>query len=299
MRRHVPILLTLLTALVSCKKDDPNPQIVAEPTDSLSVADSFKTPESVLYDPTLDVYIVSNINGSPFDRDDNGFLSRVAPDGRVVELKWVDGASDSVRLNAPKGMAIRGDTLFVADIDTVRLFDRTTGSALGAWGVSGAAFLNDMTTGPDGTMYVTDTGLDAQFNAGNGGVYRFDAGGRASQVARVRGTGPNGIIADSSGVVVVMWSGDVGRFETASRRTSVLPRSAHPQLDGLVRLANGALIASVWHDSSLIRLNPGDTAWTKLAGSYESPADIGYDTRRNRVLIPLFQANRVEVRPLR
>lgn len=298
MRTNATALLTVLTLLtLSCKKEDAAPQAAA-PTDSLTVADSFRTPESVLYDPTMDVYIVSNINGSPVGRDDNGFLSRVAPDGRVVELKWVDGGSDSSTLHAPKGMAIRGDTLFVADIDTVRLFDRTTGTALGAWGVSGAAFLNDVAASPDGSVYVSDTGLDAQFTAGNGGIYRFDATGRSSLLVRMRGNGPNGIIADSSGVFVVSWNGDYAHV-TPRGDVHPLARSAHPQLDGLIRLPNGQFVASVWHDSSLIRLTQGDTAWTKIAGGLESPADIGYDTRRNRVLIPLFQANRVEIRPLR
>jgi len=298
MRKPLVAILAVL-AILSCKKaDDTAENTAPPPSDSLTVADSFRTPESVLYDPTMDVYIVSNINGSPFDHDDNGFLSRVAPDGRVVELKWVDGAGDSANLHAPKGMALRGDTLFVADIDSVRLFDRTTGTMLGAWGVSGASFLNDITVGPDGTVYVTDTALDQQFRAGNGGVYRFDANGRSSLFARVSGSGPNGILADTAGVIVVNWNGDVTHFD-ARGRAHPMAKSAHPQLDGVVRLPNGAMVASVWHDSSLVRLNPGDTAWTKIAGGFSSPADIGYDTRRNRVLIPLFQENRVEVRPLR
>jgi len=292
------LLIALLLAACKARDEQADAGTTPPPSDSLTVTDSFRTPESVLYDPTMDTYIVSNINGTPFDRDDNGFLSRVGTDGRVVDLKWVDGASDSVRLNAPKGMALKGDTLLVADIDTIRLFDRTTGSPLGAWGVAGATFLNDIAVGPDGSVYVTDTALDQQFNAGIGGVYRIDSGGRSTRVAQARGAGPNGILADSGGVTVVMWSGDVMRYDSHGRGTA-MAKSAHPQLDGLVRLANGALIASVWHDSSLIRLNPGDSAWTTVVRGIPSPADIGYDTRRGRVLIPVFTENRVEIRPLR
>ena len=35
----------------------------------------FQTPESVLHDTTADVYLVSNINGAPAEKDDNGFIS--------------------------------------------------------------------------------------------------------------------------------------------------------------------------------------------------------------------------------
>ena len=112
------------------------------------------TPESALHDPEADVYLVSNINGGPGDRDDNGFISRVSPDGQVLDLKWIDGADPGVTLHAPKGSAVYGDRFYVADIDVVRRFDRTSGAPLGAWAVPNAGFLNDVAVGADGTVYV-------------------------------------------------------------------------------------------------------------------------------------------------
>ncbi len=290
---HAAILTLALTLLGACARQEEQAE-APPPSDSLTVVDSFRTPESVLYDATMDVYLVSNINGSPFDKDDNGFISRVGADGRVVELRWLDGASDSVTLNAPKGMAIRGDTLYVADIDEVRRFDRTTGGPLGTLLTRRGAFLNDIGTGPDGNLSVTDTGLRPDFSAGPGGIFRFTARGRQWDAAT---GGPNGVVGDTGGsYVVVYWNGDVAGFSATGRP---LPRYAPGQLDGVVRLADGTLLASSWADSSIIRLAPGDTAWTRLYGSMPSPADIGLDTRRNRVLIPIFQGNRIEVRPAR
>ena len=82
------------------------------------VADvGLSTPESVLHDAGADVYLVSNINGSPLEKDGNGFISRLAPDGSVLALKWIDGEAQGITLNAPKGMAIQDGVLFVAAID--------------------------------------------------------------------------------------------------------------------------------------------------------------------------------------
>jgi hypothetical protein len=67
----------------------------------------------------------------------------------------------------------------------------------------------------------------------------------------------------------------------------------------VVLLPSGALLVSSWADSSVSRLNPGDTVWTKVVTGVPSPADIGYDMRRERLLIPVFQADRIEIRPLR
>ena len=59
--------------------------------------------------------------------DGNGFISMVAPDGRVLALKWIDGEATDITLNALKGMAIASGTLYVADITAVRMFDLRTG----------------------------------------------------------------------------------------------------------------------------------------------------------------------------
>jgi len=263
----------------------------------------FQTPESVLYDAAADVYIVSNIAGSPLEKDDNGFLSRIAPDGAVIAAKWVDGAAADVTLNAPKGMALRGDTLFVADIDVVRLFHRTSGAPLGTWAVPGATFLNDVAVGPDGTVYVTDSGLklgpQGFAPSGTDAVYRFDNTGKAVAVARDTSLGrPNGILADTAGLVVVTFgSGEVIRLDPSSGAKTALPKPPKGSLDGVVRAADGTLLVSSWDGQAIYRLAGG--SWTVAADSLEAPADIGYDRKRARLLVPLFTANRVVIQPVR
>jgi outer membrane protein assembly factor BamB len=255
----------------------------------------------VLYDPQADVYLVSNINGSPVEKDDNGFISRLSPEGTVVTLKWIDGAAADVTLNAPKGMGLKGDTLFVADIDAVRLFNRTTGAPLGSRPVPGATFLNDLTVGADGTVYFTDSGLKAGAQGfaptGTDAVYRFDATGRPAAVAKDTSLGrPNGVLADSAGLVVVTFgSGAVFRLDASGKRTD-LAKPPTGSLDGVVRLADGSLLVSSWDGKAVYRLAPGVGAtWTMAADSVESPADIGYDPKRQRLLIPLFTPSEVRI----
>ena len=128
----------------------PGAAMEGEGAAGVSVSEGLETPESVLWDEKADIYLVSNINGDPSAHDGNGFISRITPEGRMETLKWIDGATPGVRLNAPKGLAIVGDTLYVADIDTVRAFHRVTGQPLGARAVPGSTFLNDLAAGPDG-----------------------------------------------------------------------------------------------------------------------------------------------------
>ena len=58
-------------------------------------------------------------------------------------------------------------------------------------------------------------------------------------------------------------------------------------------IAGGRLLASSWTDSTVSAYETGQEV--KLITSVPSPADIGYDAKRNRVLIPIFTGNRVEI----
>lgn len=88
-RRALPLLL--LVASAACGGGDAPPaEPAAEPAgESMATIEvtGFMTPESVLHDSVADVYLVSNINGTPTDKDDNGFISRVTPAGAIEQLK--------------------------------------------------------------------------------------------------------------------------------------------------------------------------------------------------------------------
>lgn len=297
MIRGAWVTLGLLVA-AACG-DTPETEQIATP---IVVDAGFQTPESVLHDPAADVYLVSNINGGPLAKDDNGFISRLSPAGEMLALRWIDGATDRVTLNAPKGMALLGDTLFVADIDAVRLFHRESGEPLGERAVPGATFLNDLAVGPDGTLYVTDSGLRAGAegfeDSGTDALYRFVGGEPVPVVSGPALGRPNGIVVTPEGVTVVTFgSGAVYRVDPATGARTDLPIPEQGQLDGVVRLGDGALLISSWRAGALYRLGT-DGVYAVVVDSVPAPADIGYDATRGHVLVPLFTENRVVIRAL-
>jgi len=256
------------------------------------------TPESVLHDRTADVYLVSNINGAPVDKDDNGFISRLSPHGDVIELKWIDGAAEDVTLNAPKGMAIQGGVLYVADIDCIRMFDRATGAPTGEVCVDGATFLNDVTPAPGGDVLFTDSGLDAAFGpTGADAVYRLHEG-EVTPVATGADLGaPNGVVMAGDDIVVVTFmSGEILRFGPDGTR-AVIEGPSELQLDGVVSLPDGRLLAASWGTSCIYAVT-GDGSMECIIEGVEAPADIGYDATRSRVLIPLFNASELRIEPI-
>ncbi|GMV07784.1 MAG: hypothetical protein AMXMBFR53_40590 [Gemmatimonadota bacterium] len=299
--------LAVAAFLAACGGGEPAPDASAGSSAGsadIVVADvGFSTPESVLHDPTADVYLVSNINGSPLDADGNGFISRVAPDGTVQALKWIDGAAPGVTLNAPKGMAIQDGLLFVADISCIRMFDAATGAPLGSVCLEHATFLNDVAPGGDGSIFFTDSGFEASPEgmapSGTDAVYRMIVSEeRVMAVTKDAALGgPNGLAVGSRGIMVVSFgSGEVYRLTADGQRTDVMPASQR-QLDGIEMLPDGGFVMSSWGDQCVYRIG-GDGKVTKVLDGVEAPADLGYDAGRNRVLVPLFNANQVIIHPL-
>jgi sugar lactone lactonase YvrE len=262
-------------------------------------------PESVLYDPVDDVYLVSNLNGSPVEVDDNGFITRLSPEGEVLAERWIDGAADDVELSAPKGSAIAGDTFYVTDITVVRTFDRATGEPTGTIEIPGATFLNDLAAGPDGSVYVSDMGLVANdageiVPSGTDAVHRIAPDGTVTLLAQAPDvTSPNGLAVRANGAVVVapfLESGDVYELDVQGQRRD-LATVPGGQLDGVVVLPDDSLLASSWAIPGVVRITPDGEVITIIEG-IESPADIGYDSARNLVLIPDMLANRLLAVPV-
>jgi sugar lactone lactonase YvrE len=264
-----------------------------------AVLTGFATPESALHDEQRDVYLVSNIRGQPTAKDGNGSISRVTPTG-AVDHEWVVGGRNGVELHAPKGLAIAGRVLYVADIDVVRKFDADTGAPLGSVAVPGATFLNDVSVAPDGALWITDTGLNADFTpSGTAAVHVLSAAGEVRKVAAGADLGlPNGIFATAAGAYVVTWDrGEFLQVDGAGRRT-VLARTEHAQLTGLVRLGADRWLCTSWAGRCIYAFDTVGRVQPLAGGSLEQPADLGYDQRRSRLLVPLFGRNEVLLRRL-
>lgn len=260
------------------------------------------TPESVRYDPELDVYYISNINGNPSQHDNNGFIAVVHADSTSAPLRMlVEGGKNGVTLDAPKGMALAGDTLWVADINHARAFDRRTGAKLADIDLSSleAQFLNDAAVGGDGAVYVTDTGI--MFDA-NGGmthpgkdqIFRI-TGGKATALTADSLNSPNGIAWDKANGRFVL-GGFAGKAVQTWKSGDRMPASIADgpgQYDGVEVLSDGRILVSSWADSSISVIQNG--ALSKLVSGVAGPADIGVDTKRNLVAVPLFNGNKVEL----
>jgi hypothetical protein len=280
---------------------DLTPALAAPARAAAGIVTRLRGPESVLYDPEQDVYILSNINGGLLERDGNGFLSRVTAGTLQVELEWVESGRNGVTLDAPKGMAIVGETLFVSDVTGVRKFDRRTGRPLGTIALPGATLINDLTT--DGrSVYVSDTGVRPGpgitfLSTGTEAIWKI-TNDRAEKLASGRVLHqPNGLDFAGGTLRVASFEGNEIYALDGGGKRKVLATLPEGQLDGLIHLADGSIVVTSWLGKEVYRGRAGEPFGAVLAG-VAAPADIGYDTKRHLLLLPSSAANQVTLHRL-
>ncbi len=251
----------------------------------------FTEPEAVRYDPDQDVYFVSNWGTGPTDaKDNNGFVSRLSPDGGVENLRFIAGGAKGATLHSPRGMTIVGDTLWVVDADAVRAFNRRTGAPLATIDFSRfkLGFLNDIAASPD-ALYVTDTGTDH--------IYRIARGAITVALHDSALGGPNGITWDRERnqfvVVPYMRGSAISSWTAGNASLTEIGRSSGAKFDGVEILSGNRVLVASQRDSSIhLFANGAGRPIIKTGGA---PADIGVDTKRNRVAIPFVDRNLVEI----
>ena len=270
----------------------------------LAVVNGLASPEAVVFDPVRDVYFVSNMNGDAGVKDGNGFISRIRSDGVVDSLHFIQGGRNGVTLNAPMGSRIQGDTLWVLDVDMLRGFDARTGAPLTAIDLApfGAGFLNDLTPGPDGDFYITDTGVRVvngkSAHLAPDRIYHVDRNRRVSVVLESPPLAlPDGIGWDPWGrrlILAPFGGAAVQEWQPADAApTNVAPGPG--RFDGVEIEPDRSIVITIWNDSSVSTLE-GHSLVKRVVLSMP-PADASVDMRRGRVGVVSMVPDRFELWP--
>lgn len=283
------ILITVIPAIVLLSCNTPKPsekgsQTPATPTWSLteiwSTDTVLTTCESVLFDEDRQQLYVSCINGSPAEKNGKGFLALLSPEGTIKNLDWVTD------LDAPKGMGLRGDQLFVTDIDRLVIIDIEKAEIVGQVPVIGASFLNDVAVGADGKVYFTDSD--------SGIVWIFNEGDPVAWITEGLES-PNGLYIEESRVLLTSsGSQDLKIIDKATGTTETVT-SGIGQGDGVEFTGEeGHYLTSSWSGEIFLVL-PDYSKFSLLKTSDQgiNSADIGFNRDDRVVYVPTFFDNRV------
>lgn len=259
-----------------------------------SVSDGIDTPESAYFDAASGFVFVSQVGlrpgGSPLDKDGNGAIAKLTPDGKVIATKWVAG------LNSPKGLRSHGGTLWVADVDEMVGIDIASGRIASRIPVPGAKFLNDVATGADGTVYVSDMITSKIHSVRDGRVATIAEGDQLEH--------PNGLLVDGDSLIVAAWGkpepdfstkvpGRLYRLNIATGAKTLITPSPLGNLDGLESDGRGGYLVSDWGSGRIYRIGSDGTTRT-LMQFKRGAADIAYLPASRTLIVPHMLENRVQ-----
>lgn len=235
-----------------------------------------KVPESVLYDAADKILYVTNIDGQPWEKDGKGSVGKVGLDGKIITVDWVSG------LQAPKGMGLYKNKLYVADVDKVAVIDTKKAAIVQTIPVEGAQALNDLTVDKNGVVYVSDSK--------NKKIHRIENGQVTTWIENLKG--PNGVLIQNN-VLYILDAGSLYKVEKDKSLTK-LAEGMEGGTDGVEQVTGNEFVVSCW--GGMIYYVNADGSKHNLLDAREqkmNTADIGYDAKNRIVYVPTFWKNKI------
>jgi hypothetical protein len=239
-----------------------------------------RTPESVYHDEGQNILFVSNINGQPLEKDGDGFISTMGPEGIMIDLKWVTG------LNAPKGIAVFMDTLYVTDIDELVVIDIPNSSIKRKIPVEGASFLNDVAVTDFGRVYFTDSNT--------GKIHMYEDGVVSDWITEGLDR-PNGLYIEDSRILLTSSGSSDLKIVDPKTAEFVDVTQGIGAGDGVEYTGyEGYYVTSDWSgEVFLIYPDFSKHSLLKTKDDEINSADIGMNTEEHIIYVPTFFDNRV------
>ncbi len=285
------LALVLLVAAGCCCPKTPEPRYSAV---LISKLERFAVPECVAIDDPTGTPYVSNIvapregegNTRYWALDGTGYLSRLKIGGEIDRKRWRESTRERP-LGSPKGMAVIGNSLYVADVDHLvrySVVEPTPGVRIE---VPGAKMLNDVATdGED--LFVSDSGRAR--------VYHLVDEAVVAEVPAPKGV--NGVTFSPSGVLhAVSWDlHDVYELDRTGESDPIAFGLAEhfTALDGIEFLRDGTILVSDFRGNKVAMIDPRTRLVSTLV-ELTTPADIGLDRRRRLLYVPMFMADTLSV----
>lgn len=241
---------------------------------NLEEFDGFASPESI-YVNNNDVY-VSNVGTKlePLAKDNDGFISKLDKNGNVVDKFFIKN------INAPKGMSVIGDVLYVVDIDVLRGFNLKSKKEVFNLPIKNAIFLNDIAIKDNNTLFVSDTGT--------GIIHLVDLKKKKYstfvQLDLQKYAGPNGLLINGNNLIAVTYDangkldGMVLEIDMRNKKMKQIS-NLRGALDGVVLDAQNNLLVSSWGENlegKVYKIQNNDFEALDLP-DIKGPADMFFD----------------------
>jgi hypothetical protein len=262
-----------------------------------------ETPNSFIGDPSGKEYFISNINGEPEVRDNNGFITKLNAEGKITNLKFIQGGVADVSLHAPKGLALVGSVLYVADLDQVKGFDKATGKLLITVSFSppsrSQVSLTDIAASQTGLLYVSDQTANSIYRITPSDNHRVDL-----LIHDERLAGPAGLAVHPKTDHLIAVSWDKGKILEITPEGQLTELEANGFFTSRFQNLSGVDFDQ-WGNMYVSDLTKGkiwrmtrDHRFQVIAEYLPAPADISIDRANNLILVPYYYVHAAEMNGL-
>jgi len=246
-----------------------------------------KTPESFIVDPAIGNYFISNINGNPVSRDNNGFIVKLDPSGKP--LLFIRGGDPQVTLHAPDGLALKGNILYVTDIDSLRWFDKNNGKPLGHIDFTGmgAKRLKGLAFDGEDNLFISDVLANAIYKVETGNAHKISVFKKDNRLGN-----PSGMVYDSARKRLIGVARATGRIWGIRLDGKIAPviQKTFKNLNGIDWDRQGNLLVSDRTEGKIYRIH-NFSRIEVVRENILTPANISFDYARNLILVPSSKGN--------
>lgn len=285
------LIFVLGTIFYSCKESQKKPVQVTDKAEKevtvvlekLWETDTLLTTcEAVRYNAEENIIYVSNIGQVPPDKkDEDGSISILNKEGKIINQNWVTGIS------APKGSNYFNGKLYVTNIDEIVKIDMKSGKIDKKYAVENAIFLNDIDIDKNGDVFFTDSRASRLYKLVNDEV---------SLWLDLKGVNPNGILVEKDRVLVASYSkGDFIAIDKQTKKRTVLATGIVGG-DGIEPIDEGYIISTWPGEIFFVGKNQHNNKAVKILDTKKeklNAADIGIIPNENILLVPTFFGNKV------
>lgn len=246
----------------------------------VSVLAQFSNPESVTYDELNRTYYMSSVAGQK--------IVKVNAQGQIT------GTLKS-GLNGPFGLKMYKGTLYFADVNAVKGINPATAAIemnVPITGISSGGYLNDIEIDSSDFLYVSYTG--------GGKIFKINLQTHTYTTFVDSGlTSPNGLLLDNPNNRLLLNSyrvnSPIQAISLLDSTVSTIKTTNLGGMDGFVRDNSGNYYISAWIQGAVYKFDSSFAeAPILMKNGLSGPADMYHNPLNDTIIIPLYNANKVE-----
>lgn len=235
--------------------------------------------ESIVFDENKDVYFVSLQAG---DKPGDGSIVTLNSDYQLI-------ATIAKGLENPKGIAIKGEHLFVSDMEYLVDINLASGQVT-KYQPKNAEFLNDVAIDGNGDVYVSDMFTST--------IYKLTNGQITTWLDTPAIENPNGLQFIDNDLYIAAWGyfndanpleapfGRILKVNPSTKTITAITQKPLGNLDGLQVDKQGNLIVSDWKQGTVYSVTTNGKS-QQIIDVPRGAGDIFYSQKENTLLIPM------------